>query len=64
MDKKWKESQLELLGSNESIFKYIPNELGNILYCDTNNSNDVPLSPQEARKRKKHWVTVFLCYYS
>lgn len=52
MDKKWKESQLELLGSNESIFKYIPNELGNILYCDTNNSNDVPLSPQEARKRK------------
>lgn len=52
MDKNWKEQQLELLGTKDSIFKYIPEELGNILYCDTNNPNTVPLSAQEARKRK------------
>lgn len=32
MDSIWKEKQLGLLGSSESIFKYIPDELGNILY--------------------------------
>ena len=52
MDSIWKEKQLGLLGSSESIFKYIPDELGNILYCDTNNSKDIPLSPQEAHKKK------------
>ena len=52
MDKNWKEQQLNLLGSKDSIFKYIPEELGNILYCDTDNPNKVPLSAQEARKKK------------
>lgn len=60
MDKNWKEQQLNLLGSKDSIFKYIPEELGNILYCDTDNPNKVPLSAQEARK-KDYWKLYF--YY-
>lgn len=60
MDSIWKEKQLELLGSSDSIFKYIPDELGNILYCDTNNPKDIPLSPQEAHKRKTLGYSVSL----
>ena len=61
MDKNWKEQQLNLLGSKDSIFKYIPEELGNILYCDTDNPNKVSLSVQEARKKRLLEVVFLLC---
>lgn len=52
MDKKWKDSQLENLKKGISIFHHIPNNIGNIVYCDTTESREFPCSEKEIKKRK------------
>ena len=52
MDKKWKNDQLESLSSENSIFDYIPEEIGNIIYCDTTEPRKFPYTKEEAKKRK------------
>ena len=52
MDKNWKIDQLEKLRIGKSIYKYIPENIGNILYCDTTEPKEYPLTPQQASKRK------------
>ena len=52
MDKNWKIDQLEKLHIGKSIYKYIPENIGNILYCDTTEPKEYPLTPQQTSKRK------------
>lgn len=52
MDKNWKINQLEKLRVGKSIYKYIPEDIGDILYCDTTEPREYPLTPQQASKRK------------
>lgn len=52
MEKTWKNEQLEKIASHTAIFKHIPEEIGNVLYCDTNQPNEKALSAKEAKKKK------------
>lgn len=52
MDKYWKNDQLASLRSENSIFDYIPEEIGKIIYCDTTEPRKFPYTKEEAKKRK------------
>lgn len=52
MHKDWKEEQLMKIIAHTSIFEYIPEEIGNILYCDTNQPMTVPLNGKEVMYKK------------
>ena len=52
MDKSWKSEQLDKIAAQTAIFKYIPEEIGNVLYCDTNQPNNEPLSVEKAKRKK------------
>ena len=52
MDKDWRISQLEKLHSGNSIYKYVPDTIGNILYCDTTEPKESPLTLQQAKRKK------------
>ncbi len=52
MDKTWKNEQLEKIASQSALFKHIPEEIGNVLYCDTNQPNEKALSAKEAKHKK------------
>lgn len=68
MDKTWKLEQLDKIRSNASIFKHIPEEIGNVLYCDTNQPNIEPISASAAKRRKIIAISVcafiLLLYWS
>lgn len=59
MEKIWKTEQLEKIAANTSIFKHIPAEIGNVLYCDTNQPETVKLSDKESKKRKV--IAISIC---
>ncbi len=52
MDKFWKKEQLSKISAQTSIFKHIPEEIGNVLYCDTNQPGEVALGEKEAKRKK------------
>lgn len=52
MDKTWKSEQLDKIAAQTAIFKHIPEEIGNVLYCDTNQPNSEPLSVGESKRNK------------
>lgn len=60
MNKDWQYSQLGKLDTGDSIFKYIPDAIGEILYCDTNEPREEPLSPKEVKNKKITGVTFCL----
>ena len=49
---KIKNDLLEQVHSGNSFFKFIPEEIGNIVYCDTSKPLEGPLTKEEARKKK------------
>ena len=57
MHKNWKEEQLEQVESGISIFQYIPASIGKLVYCDTTESRDEPLTPEEV-KRNRIWCAL------
>lgn len=52
MDKDWIKNQLECIHSGTAVFKHIPEALGTVLYCDTNQPGEKPMTEDEARSRK------------
>jgi hypothetical protein len=52
MDKNCRASQLEAIKNGNSIFKNVPDFIGNIVYCDTTQSREIPLTIEEIRKRQ------------
>ena len=52
MDKDWILSQLERLRLGDSIYKYVPDDIGDILYCDTTEPREFPLTPQKAKFKR------------
>ena len=52
MDKNWKDSQLLKIKDNDSIFQFIPSEIGDLVYCDTDQPNQKAMSKEDAKKRK------------
>lgn len=52
MNKSWKNEQLDRIAAQTAIFKHIPEEIGNVLYCDSNQPNSEPLSEGEAKRKK------------
>lgn len=52
MNKSWKSEQLNKIAAQTTIFRHIPEEIGNVLYCDTNQPNSEPLSPVAAKRKK------------
>lgn len=52
MNKAWKNEQLDKITAQTSIFRHIPEEIGNVLYCDTNQPNSESLSAGEAKRKK------------
>lgn len=52
MKKSWKSEQLEKIAAQTAIFRHIPEEIGNVLYCDTNQPHSEPLGTREAKVRK------------
>lgn len=52
MNKSWKSEQLDKIAAQTAIFRHIPEEIGNVLYCDTNQPNSDPLSPVAAKRKK------------
>ena len=52
MNKEWIENQLKCILAGTSIFKHIPEAIGNVLYCDTSQPNEMPMTEQQARSRK------------
>ena len=45
-------SQLEKLRSGGSIYKFVPNDIGEILYCDTTEPKEFPLTPRKAKIKR------------
>ena len=43
---------LEQVHSGTPVFKYIPEEIGEIVYCDSSNPSEGPLTSEQARKKK------------
>ena len=62
MDKDWKISQLEKLRLGDSIYKYVPSDIGNVLYCDTTEPRECPLTPKQAQNKK--FMGVLFCIMS
>ncbi len=52
MNKIWKAEQLEKISAQTAIFRHIPEEIGNVLYCDSNQPNSEPLSAGAAKRKK------------
>ncbi len=52
MDKEWREEQLGKLSSGSSIFRYVPEHIGKIVYCNTNQPMEKPLSEAQKVYRK------------
>ncbi len=52
MDKNWKKEQLEKLRIGKSIYKYVPDDIGNILYCDTTEAKESPVTSKQASRKK------------
>lgn len=62
MDKDWRISQLEKLHSGNSIYKHIPDAIGNILYCDTTEPKEHPLTSRQVKRKKM--LGIFFCSIS
>lgn len=52
MDKKWQTEQLGLIKEGKSIFGFIPENIGELCFCDTTNERAVPYTPEEAKKQR------------
>lgn len=52
MNKSWKSEQLDKIAAHTAVFRHIPEEIGNVLYCDTNQPNSEPLNPVAAKRKK------------
>ncbi|MBO5445471.1 MAG: hypothetical protein J5995_09070 [Muribaculaceae bacterium] len=59
MNKSWKSEQLDKIAAQIAVFRHIPEEIGNVLYCDTNQPNSEPLSPIVAKRKKI--IAVIVC---
>ena len=53
MDKNWQAEQLGLIKEGKSIFGFIPENIGELCFCDTTNEQVVPYTPEEAKKHRK-----------
>ena len=56
--KKRKLDLLESIDSGTSIFKYIPDQIGNVLYCDTNQNKAEPMAPADAKRKKINVICI------
>lgn len=61
MKTEWKNEQLERVHNGTAIFKYIPNEIGNILYCDSSIPKEEPLTESQAKKKKITSILISIC---
>ena len=52
MDSLWKKEQLERVHNGTSVFSCIPDAIGDVIYCDTSQRNEVPLTEGQARVRR------------
>ena len=52
MDKKWQAEQLGLIKEGKSIFGFIPDNIGELCFCDTTNERAVPYTPEEAKQQR------------
>lgn len=59
MNKSWKTEQLDRIAAQTAIFKHIPEEIGNVLYCDSNQPNSEPLS--EGKAKRKKIIAISMC---
>ena len=59
MNKSWKSEQLDKIAAQIAVFRHLPEEIGNVLYCDTNQPNSEPLSPIVAKRKKI--IAVIVC---
>ena len=59
MNKSWKTEQLDRIAAQTAIFKHIPEEIGNVLYCDSNQPNSEPLS--EVKAKRKKIIAISMC---
>ena len=59
MEKAWKAEQLNQISDHTSIFKYIPAEIGELLYCDTDQPNSMPLSATAAKRKRV--IAISIC---
>ena len=50
MDKKWQAEQLGLIKEGKSIFGFVPDNIGELCFCDTTNERAVPYTPEEAKQ--------------
>ncbi|MBO7599248.1 MAG: hypothetical protein J6T70_19605 [Bacteroidales bacterium] len=51
MDKIWKSKQLDLLKNGQSLFRWIPDNIGEIYYCDSTEERSEPYSAEEKKKK-------------
>lgn len=52
MDKKWQTEQLGLIKEGKSIFGFIPDNIGELCFCDTTNERAVPYTLEEAKQQR------------
>ena len=52
MDKKWQTEQLGLIKEGKSIFGFVPDNIGELCFCDTTNERAVPYTPEEAKQQR------------
>ena len=51
MDRNWQTEQLGLIKDGKSIFGFVPENIGELCFCDSTNERAVPYTPDEARKK-------------
>lgn len=61
MEKDWKIDQLERVHAGSAIFRYIPEAIGSLLYCDTDQAKEEPLTAAEAKKKKLISIIIGVC---
>lgn len=52
MERFWKAQQLRAIKSGSSIFQRIPNTIGDIVYCDTTEPSEAPLSSDVVKEKR------------
>ena len=61
MDQEWRKSHLDKLEQKCSIFRYIPDEIGKVVYCDTDQPKEEPDSKEQIKRRRMIVIPVCLC---
>ena len=52
MERNWQTEQLGLIKEGKSIFGLVPENIGELCFCDSTNERAVPYTPEEAKKMR------------